>query len=92
MRKSMWAIAIGYPVGLAVLAILLMRRDPNLIFDQYYMLSTLAIAPAFFLSLVVVIARSDPAPKLIWSTLLGLWVLIVTGLHLWFIALMVQTL
>ena len=92
MKALMWAIAIGYPVGLAALAILLMRRDANLIFDQYYMLGTLAIAPAFFLSLVVVIARSDNAPKLVWSTVLGFWVLIVTGLHLWFISLMVQTL
>lgn len=92
MKRLMWAIAIGYPVGLAAVAFLLMRRDVNLIFDQYYMLFTLAVAPAFFLSLVVVIARSDDAPKLIWSTLLGLWVLVVTGLHLWFIAIMVQTL
>lgn len=92
MRRVLWAIAIGYPVGLAVLAIVLMRRDPALIFDQYYMLGTLAIAPAFFLSLVIVIARSENAPKLVWSTVLGFWVLIVTALHLWFIAIMAQTL
>lgn len=92
MKRLMALIAIGYPVGLAALAILLMRRDPNLIFDQYYMLGTLAIAPAFLLSLVVVISRRDTAPKTVWSALLGLWVLVVTGLHLWFIRLMVQTL
>ncbi len=90
MKRLMLLIAIGYPVGLAAAAFLLMRQDPKLIFDQYYMLVTLAIAPAFLLSLVVVIARSDTAPKAIWSALLGLWVLVVTGLHLWFISLMVQ--
>lgn len=92
MKGLMLLIAIAYPVGLAALAILLMRQDPKLIFDQYYMLGTLAIAPAFLLSLVVVIARRDTAPKVMWSVLLGLWILLVTAMHLWFISLMVQTL
>ncbi|MEO0917141.1 MAG: hypothetical protein AAFY31_09195 [Pseudomonadota bacterium] len=92
MKRMMWLIAIGYPLGLAILAFALMQRDPRLIFDQYYMLATLAIAPAFFLSLVVVIARSDGAPKLSWSATLGFWVLIVTALHLWFIGTMAQSL
>lgn len=92
MKRLMWSIAIGYPLALALAAFLLMRQDVRLIFDQYYMLITLAIAPAFFLSLVIVIARRETAPRLIWSTLLGLWVLVVTGLHLWFIAVMVQAL
>ncbi|MEM7717896.1 MAG: hypothetical protein AAF222_01720 [Pseudomonadota bacterium] len=92
MKRLMWMIAIGYPLGLAALAYVLMRRDPYLIFGQYYMLATLAVAPAFFLSLVVVIARSDGAPKLSWSATLGFWVLIVTAVHLWFISLMAQTL
>lgn len=91
MRRMLWVIAIGYPLSLAVLAFVLMRRDPRLIFDQYYMLGTLAVAPAFFLSLVVVIARSDGAPKLSWSATLGFWVLIVTALHLWFISVMAQS-
>lgn len=92
MKSLMWLIAIGYPVALAALAILLMRQDPKLIFDQYYMLGTLAIAPALLLSFVVVIARRDTAPKVMWSVLLGLWILVITALHLWFISLMVQTL
>lgn len=92
MNRWMWAIAIGYPLGLAALAVFVMRRDPALVFDEYYMMGTLAIAPAFFLSLVVIIARNDAAPKLIWTTLLGLWVLVVTGAHLWFMSVMMQTL
>ena len=90
MKSLMWAIAIGYPVGLALLAFFLMRRDTNLIFDQYYLMGTLAIAPAFFLSLVVVIARSEGAPKLIWTSALGFWVLAITAAHLWFITLIAR--
>ncbi|MEM7752751.1 MAG: hypothetical protein AAF230_05000 [Pseudomonadota bacterium] len=89
MRTIMWAIAIGYPVGLAAVAVLLMRQDPKWIFDQYYMMITLAVLPAFFLSVIVVIARQEGAPNAAWSSLLGLWVLLVTGGHLWFIRLMV---
>lgn len=92
MRAIMWAIAIGYPVGLAAIAILLMRQDPMWIFDQYYMLVTLAIVPALLLSIVVIVARQPGAPRPAWASLLGLWVLVVTALHLWFISLMVQTL
>ncbi len=92
MRKLMTVIAVGYPLGLTALAFFLMQQDPKLIFNQYYLLGTLVLLPAMLLSLVVVIARSDDAPKLSSVATLGLWVLIVTGLHLWFIGLMVRTL
>ena len=90
MKKLMLIIAIGYPLGLIALAIGVMRQDAKLIFNEYYMAGTLAILPAFLMSLVVVIARSDQAPKLIWSTLLGLWVLLVTAGHLYGISFMAR--
>ena len=92
MTRLLLLIAVGYPVLLAALAIFLMRQDPKLVFDQYYMLGTLAIAPAFLLSLVVVIARAEGAPSVLFSASIGFWVLVVTAAHLWFTSVMVQAL
>ncbi|MEM6385902.1 MAG: hypothetical protein AAF718_06665 [Pseudomonadota bacterium] len=91
MTRALWAVALGYPLGLVALAYVLMRRDPDLLFDPYYMMGTIALAPAFCLSVVFVIGRGDPAPNRILTVLTGIWVLIVSGAHLWFVSLMVRT-
>lgn len=92
MKKLMGLIALGYPVGLAGLIWFMMRQNPRSIFDQYYLLGTLVFLPATLLTFVVIIARSNNAPKISAAATLGLWVLIVTGAHLWFISLMARTL
>ncbi|MCG6885455.1 MAG: hypothetical protein LJE62_17025 [Silicimonas sp.] len=91
MKALLALIAVGYPAGLVGTIILMMRRDPLSIFNQYYLLATLVLVPAFLLTLVVLIARNEMRPKLIWTAIVGFWVLAVTGAHLWFIGLMAQT-
>lgn len=85
MKALMWLMAIGYPAGLAAALYVMTNRDPFSIFNEYYMLATLVLIPALLLTLTVIVGRSDQSPGWTWVGTLGLWIVMVTGAHLYII-------
>lgn len=87
MKRIILLIAVGYPLLLLSILALVASIDPFLVFDSLYTVSTGVIAPALATTFFVMLHRREGGPGLLKTLALIGWIITVTILHFWLIAL-----